>query len=80
MFYDFLNHPVSKLQFISLSFENETSTHSELLVYDWAVPSSVETVVEDVERIDFEQYGKHDQKLQDWRRIDEWDWNNSRRM
>jgi len=61
-------------------FLKNMSTHSELLVYDWAVPSNVETVVEDVERIDFEQYGKHDSKLEDWRRIDEWEWNNSRRM
>uniref|UniRef100_A0A9N6WXM0 NADH dehydrogenase [ubiquinone] 1 alpha subcomplex subunit 10, mitochondrial n=1 Tax=Evadne anonyx TaxID=141404 RepID=A0A9N6WXM0_9CRUS len=55
------------------------SNHSEMLVYDWAVPSNVETVVEDVERINFEQYGQHDTKLEDWCRIDEWDWNNSRR-
>jgi len=61
-------------------FLKTMSTHSELLVYDWAEPSNVEIIVEDVERIDFEQYGQHDQKLEDWRRIDEWDWNNSRRM
>jgi len=75
---------IAYLQSLDKAYKQEflknMSTHSELLVYDWAVPSSVETVVEDVERIDFEQYGKHDQKLQDWRRIDEWDWNNSRRM
>jgi len=61
-------------------FLKSISVHSELLVYDWATDSDVEVVVEDIERIDFEQYGKHDEKLEDWRRVDAWDWNNSRRM
>lgn len=56
------------------------STHAELLIYDWATPHDVEIVVEDVERVDFDQYDMHDRKLEDWRRVDAWDWNNSRRM
>ena len=34
-------------------------------------------MVEDIERIDFDQYGVYDTKLKDWR-IDKWDWNNWR--
>jgi NADH dehydrogenase (ubiquinone) 1 alpha subcomplex subunit 10 len=37
-----------------------------------------EIVVEDIERIDFDQYTVYDEKMKDWRRINEWDWNNSR--
>ena len=55
------------------------SVHSEVLVYDWSKGGGdSEIVVEDIERIDFDQYGTYDKKLQDWRRYDKWDWNNNR--
>jgi NADH dehydrogenase (ubiquinone) 1 alpha subcomplex subunit 10 len=37
-----------------------------------------EILVEDIERIDFDQYNVYDTKMKDWRRYNEWDWNNSR--
>nr|CAG4650134.1 EOG090X05NZ [Sida crystallina] len=54
------------------------SEHAEVLVYDWTEPAEVEIVVEDVERVDFDQYGIYDLKMKDWRRLDKWDWNNHR--
>lgn len=56
----------------------EISAHSELLVYDWTDHGDVEVVVEDIERIDFDSYEKHDPKMHDWRKPDEWAWNWSR--
>jgi hypothetical protein len=54
------------------------SNHAETLIYDWTEAGDTEIVVEDIERIDFEQYGVYDNKMKDWRRIDKWDWNNWR--
>nr|CAG4648639.1 EOG090X05NZ [Polyphemus pediculus] len=56
------------------------SDHSEVLVYDWTVPTDAEIVVEDVERIDFDKHDIHDLKLKDWRRFDDADWNQHRRI
>ncbi|EFX67986.1 hypothetical protein DAPPUDRAFT_231763 [Daphnia pulex] len=56
----------------------DISTHAEVLVYDWSKVADPEIVVEDIERIDFDQYTVYDEKMKDWRRINEWDWNNSR--
>lgn len=50
------------------------STSSELLVYDWSNGGDAEIVVEDIERIDFDRFDKHDKKLKDWRLPKEWDW------
>lgn len=55
-------------------FLKQISDHSELLVYDWSNGGDVEVVVEDVERIDFDRYTKHDKKLVDWRLDDEEEW------
>lgn len=54
----------------------EMSQHAELLVYDWSNGGETEVVVEDIERIDFDRYDKHDLKLNDWREnlYEEWDW------
>ena len=54
------------------------SEHAEVLVYDWSEKGETEVVVEDVERIDFDQYGVYDAKMKDWRRLNKWDWNSSR--
>jgi len=42
-------------------------------VYDWSEGGDVEVVVEDIERIDFDKYGRYDKKLEDWRFFKEWD-------
>nr|CAG4643187.1 EOG090X05NZ [Ilyocryptus agilis] len=56
-------------------FLKDISVHSEVMVYDWTEGGDSEIVAEDVERIDFDQYTPLDKKLEDWRRIDKWDWN-----
>uniref|UniRef100_A0A1B0CQN1 NADH dehydrogenase [ubiquinone] 1 alpha subcomplex subunit 10, mitochondrial n=1 Tax=Lutzomyia longipalpis TaxID=7200 RepID=A0A1B0CQN1_LUTLO len=58
----------------------EISTHAELLVYDWNEGGDTEVVVEDIERIDFDRFDKHDPKMKDWRwgLNLEWDFNNRR--
>ncbi|KAK7791763.1 hypothetical protein R5R35_012313 [Gryllus longicercus] len=61
-------------EFYKLRFLKEISQHSELLVYDWSDFGDVEVVIEDIERIDFDQYDKYELKLRDWRLADEWAW------
>lgn len=52
----------------------DISQHAELLVYDWSEPGETEVIVEDIERIDFDRFDKHDPKMKDWRFNLEWDW------
>jgi NADH dehydrogenase (ubiquinone) 1 alpha subcomplex subunit 10 len=52
--------------------------HAELLIYDWSSYGDVEVVVEDIERIDFDNFDKYDPKMKDWRLPSEWDWNCAR--
>nr|CAD7453426.1 unnamed protein product [Timema tahoe] len=56
----------------------EISTHAELLVYDWSNYGDIETVVEDIERVDFDCFGKYDPKMKDWRIFTTWEWNEAR--
>jgi NADH dehydrogenase (ubiquinone) 1 alpha subcomplex subunit 10 len=56
------------------SFLKDISNHAELLVYDWSEGGETEVVVEDIERIDFDNYGHYDPKMQDWRIMTEWEW------
>nr|CAG4641673.1 EOG090X05NZ [Eurycercus lamellatus] len=60
------------------TFLKDISTHADVLIYDWTEPGDSEIVVEDVERLDFDKYTVYDTKMEDWRRVDDWDWNNSR--
>jgi len=55
-------------------FLKSITEHAEALVYDWSTPGDPEAVVEDIERIDFEQFGKHDPKMADWRIKEDYDW------
>jgi NADH dehydrogenase (ubiquinone) 1 alpha subcomplex subunit 10 len=55
-----------------------SSTHAELLIYDWSNYGDVEVVVEDIERINFDSFDKYDPKMKDWRLPSEWDWNTAR--
>lgn len=52
----------------------DISTHAELLVYDWSNGGETEVVVEDIERIDFDRFDKHDPKMKDWRLEKDWDY------
>lgn len=52
----------------------DISTHAELLVYDWSNGGETEVVVEDIERINFDRFDKHDSKMRDWLLEKEWDW------
>ncbi|XP_039747512.1 NADH dehydrogenase [ubiquinone] 1 alpha subcomplex subunit 10, mitochondrial [Pararge aegeria] len=46
----------------------DISTHAELLVYDWTGGGEVEVVVEDIERLNFDQYTEREEpKMKDWR-------------
>jgi len=56
------------------TYLREMSDHSELLIYDWSEPGDTEVIVEDIERIDFDCYTKHDKKLSDWRKAKENIW------
>ncbi|XP_067635437.1 NADH dehydrogenase [ubiquinone] 1 alpha subcomplex subunit 10, mitochondrial [Eurosta solidaginis] len=50
-------------------FLKDISTHAEILIYDWWAGGDTEVVVEDIERIDFDQFevDHHDKKMKDWR-------------
>jgi len=54
----------------------EISSHAEILIYDWTAGGETEVVVEDIERIKFEQFevDPHDKKMQDWRFTLESEW------
>lgn len=52
--------------FYKRHFLNEISQHAELLIYDWSDEGDVEVVIEDIERIDFDKYTRHDTKMSDW--------------
>ncbi|KAL7730376.1 hypothetical protein ACLKA6_016610 [Drosophila palustris] len=54
----------------------DISGHAELLIYDWSSGGEAEVVVEDIERIDFEQHevDHHNKKMLDWRFHLEDDW------
>jgi hypothetical protein len=55
------------------------SKHSELLVYDWSSHGDIEVVVEDIERINFDDYETEDPKMEDWRSLsNEWEWHDVR--
>ncbi|XP_050671385.1 NADH dehydrogenase [ubiquinone] 1 alpha subcomplex subunit 10, mitochondrial [Leptidea sinapis] len=57
----------------------DISTHAELLVYDWTGGGEVEVVVEDIERLDFDQYvHREEPKMKDWRLPREVEWADQR--
>lgn len=43
-------------------------------MYDWSDAGEVEVVIEDVERINFDNYDVHDPKMTDWALSKEEDW------
>lgn len=42
------------------------SLKSEVLVYDWSEGGNAEVIVEDIERLDFDNYAADSPKIQDW--------------
>lgn len=65
---------VNKNQFLP-----EISKHAELLMYDWSEGQETELVVEDLERLDFDQYEKRGERMEDWRYYHHSDFDNWRR-
>lgn len=67
------------LQKIEDTYKNEflpnISNNSEVLVYDWAEGGDHEVVVEDIERIDFDNYDSYNTKLKEWRELTTAEWN-----
>lgn len=59
----------------------DIATHAELLVYDWSGGGEVEVVVEDIERLNFDQYTeREDPKMKDWRLPRELEWADKRML
>jgi len=40
---------------------------SQVLIYDWTEPGEVESVVEDIEELNFDQWGQYELQQKDWR-------------
>ncbi|XP_050533861.1 NADH dehydrogenase [ubiquinone] 1 alpha subcomplex subunit 10, mitochondrial [Daktulosphaira vitifoliae] len=47
-------------------FLRDINLKSEVLVYDWSEGGDADIIVEDIERIDFDNYTNDDPKIQDW--------------
>ncbi|GAB6023800.1 NADH dehydrogenase (Ubiquinone) 1 alpha subcomplex [Chamberlinius hualienensis] len=60
------------------NYLKDMEKHCEMLIYDWSEFGEVEEVVEDIERIDFYSYGKHDLKNKDWRLFNDSAWSEAR--
>ncbi|CAB3229457.1 unnamed protein product [Arctia plantaginis] len=59
----------------------DIATHAELLVYDWSGGGEVEVVVEDIERLNFDQYTEREEpKMKDWRLPRELEWADKRML
>ncbi|XP_005175406.2 NADH dehydrogenase [ubiquinone] 1 alpha subcomplex subunit 10, mitochondrial [Musca domestica] len=58
----------------------DIATHAELLIYDWTAGGETEVVVEDIERIDFENFDNDptEKKMKDWRFHNEGEWSEAR--
>lgn len=63
------------------NYLRDIATHAELLVYDWTGGGEVEVVVEDIERLDFDQYTEREEpKMKDWRLPREMEWADQRML
>lgn len=54
------------------------SNHAELLIYDWSEMGDVEVVVEDIERLNLDDFDPYDPKMRDWRITKEMEWGQQR--
>jgi len=70
------------LQFLEQNYKygflKDIGSHAELLVYDWSEGGDVDTIVEDIERVDFEKWftpaDQYETPLHDWKRLKEVEW------
>lgn len=59
----------------------DISSHAELLIYDWSAGGDIEVVIEDIERINFDQYTEREEpKMKDWRFPRETEWADQRKL
>lgn len=49
------------------NYLKEMGLHAEVMIYDWSVPGDTEAMVEDIERLDFDNYPKYGEMGKDWR-------------
>ena len=54
--------------------------HAEILMYDWTEPGDIDLIVEDLEKLDFDQYEARGTKMEDWRFYWDTDFDLKRRM
>jgi len=70
------------LKFIEKSYKygflRDIGSHAETLVYDWSEGGDTDTIVEDIERINFEKWfspaDQYEPQLHDWKRMKEVEW------
>lgn len=71
------------LQLIEDNYKNkylpQISQHAELLVYDWTNYGDMDLVIEDLEKLDFDQYEARGEKMEDWRMYTPQDFDEQRR-
>jgi NADH dehydrogenase (ubiquinone) 1 alpha subcomplex subunit 10 len=51
---------------LKYKFLRDSGKQSEVLVYDWSEGGDPEIIVEDLERLDLENYDENDPKIKDW--------------
>jgi len=51
---------------LKYKFLRDISNKSEVLVYDWSEGGDAEIIVEDLERLDIDNYDENDPKVEDW--------------
>lgn len=69
-----VNSPLFKnldyLKFLDEEYKiwlHEMAYHSEIIKYDWSEGGDMDLVIEDLEKLDFDQYEKRGPKLAEWR-------------
>lgn len=50
-----------------LDYLKQISIHSHVLIYDWTQEGDIDTIVQDIELLNFDDYDKKDKKMHDWR-------------
>ena len=83
-----MNSPVLKrldvMQDIDRIYKEEflpdIAKHAEVLVYDWSEGGDMDLVIEDLEKLDFDQYEGRGERTEDWRWYKETDFDDLRRL
>jgi NADH dehydrogenase (ubiquinone) 1 alpha subcomplex subunit 10 len=58
----------------------ELNRHAEVLVYDWKEGGDIDLIIEDLEALDFDQYEKLTQKMEDWKYYRDTDFDDIRKV